>query len=66
MGRSSINEREANMTRFEVTIPFKKHPWWTGEALAESKFQAVELIKQQAAAFGFKGSYGKVEVREIK
>lgn len=54
------------MTRFEVTIPFKKHPWWTGEALAESKFQAVELIKQQAAAFGFKGSYGKVEVREIK
>lgn len=52
--------------KYEVTIPFSRPPWYTGIAIAETPFKAIDIVKRQAAAFGFVGKHKKVQFKELE
>lgn len=55
------------MKKYEVTIPFKSGPWYTGLAMAEDKLTAIRQVAAAAKAQGWTGCpSGKAEVLEIK
>lgn len=55
------------MKKYEVTIPFKCGPWYTGIAMAEDKLTAIRLVTNAAKARGWTGCpSGRAEVLEIK
>lgn len=54
------------MKKYEVTIPFKKTPWYTGYAIANSKQTAIFLVAHDAARQGFKGISAKARVLEVQ
>ena len=51
---------------FEVTLPFKRGPWYTGYALAEDKAQAISIIEYTAKCEGFSGKRGLAQAVEVK
>lgn len=53
-------------TKFEVTLPFKRGPWYTGYALAESRAQAISIVEHTAKCEGFCGKRGLAKATEVK
>lgn len=45
--------------KYEVTLPFKPGPWYTGYALAENEAQAISMVEYTARCEGFTGSHKK-------
>ena len=52
--------------KFEITLPFRKGPWYTGYALAENKAQAISIVEYSAKCEGFSGKRGLAQAVEVK
>lgn len=48
---------------FEVTIPFKKGPWYTVNVMATCMARAESIAIQSARCEGFSGPYGRIKTR---
>lgn len=54
------------MKKYEVTIPFKKMPWYTGYALAGDKQSAIAIVSADAKRQGFNGVAARAQVLEVQ
>lgn len=54
------------MPRYEVTIPFKKGPWYSVEVDADTTVIAISKAIASATESGFKGQRGNAKVVLIK
>lgn len=54
------------MKRYEVTIPIKPAPWFSGYAEAPDKQTAIRIVSNFARANGFNGKFGRAEAIEVK
>lgn len=54
------------MNKYEVTIKFKKIPWYTGYCMARDELQATLEVNADARQMGFHGANSGVEVKLMK
>lgn len=52
--------------KFEITLPFRTGPWYTGYALAENKAQAISIVEYSAKCEGFRGKRGLAKAVEVQ
>ena len=52
--------------KFEVTLPFRPGPWYTGYTMAESKAEAISKVEYSARCEGFSGKRGLAKAVEVQ
>ena len=66
MGGLSARTGVKTVKKYEVTIPFRKMPWFTGYVMATSKYNAIKLVKEESKRQGWTDAPGKASVVEVK